>query len=556
MILYPGENVPKESIVSKRYAGALPLQTRSLCPECKRTLPATIFEENNKVWIERSCPEHGNTKEVYWEDAAFYERARKFSHPSRGVGNPNVGKIVPSNGSNCPFDCGLCSNHHNHTALANIVVTNRCDLSCFYCFFYAKKGDPVYEPSLLQLKNMLLNLRNQQPVPVDAVQLTGGEPTLRKDLLEIVKTAREVGFEHIQLNTHGINIAKDAKLAQQLQKAGVTTAYLSFDGTTPQTNPKNHWEIPLALENLDKAKIGAVLVPTVIRGVNDHNLGEIINFGLNRVEVVRGINFQPVSLVGRMPKSLREKHRITIPGAIQKIEEQTNGAITREDFFPVPCISPITSFVEALTNQHQYDLSIHFACGAATYLFLDGKKVIPITQFVDFAGLSEYLNEKATELQKGANKQLVIAKTLVKIGSFVDQKKQPKQLNLAKLLYKVLIEHSYTALGRMHEKSLFVGMMHFMDPYLYDQMRVERCDIHYAMPDGRIIPFCAFNVIPELYRDKVQSQYSHTPEEWQKSNPGVPLHAPYKRNQKELENAPEYRKAYQEIYNYFEKKPQ
>jgi hypothetical protein len=343
------------------------------------------------------------------------------------------------------------------------------------------------------------------------------------------------------------------ELVKQIKEAGATTVYLSFDGTTPKTNPKNHYEVPMALENCRKARLGVVLVPTLIRGVNDKDIGNIINFALNNLDVIRAVNFQPVSLVGRMPKHLRDKQRITIPGAIKEIEEQTNGKIAMSDFFPVPCVTPISEFVSALTGQAQYELSIHFACGAATYVFLDGKEVIPITRFVDVEGLTEFLKERAEELRQGKNKFLVTTKVLLKISSFIDKSKQPKNLNLGKLLFNAIIKHDYKSLGKIHHKTLFIGMMHFMDPYLYDQMRVERCDIHYAMPDGRIVPFCSFNVIPELYRDKVQGQYSISWEEWKKRHPNEDLNYKYKRNIKELSSSPIYKKFYEQQFNFFKK---
>jgi uncharacterized radical SAM superfamily Fe-S cluster-containing enzyme len=141
---------------------------------------------------------------------------------------------------------------------------------------------------------------------------------------------------------------------------------------------------------------------------------------------------------------------------------------------------------------------------------------------------------------------LETAKLLLKLKSFINQEKKPKHLNLAKLLFDALIKHDYSALGEFHKKSLFIGMMHFMDPYNYDQQRVERCDIHYSMPDGRIIPFCAFNVVPELYRDKVQKQYSVSWEEFRQNYKGKssdPLQK-YKRNTELLLNDVEYKKAY------------
>jgi len=142
--------------------------------------------------------------------------------------------------------------------------------------------------------------------------------------------------------------------------------------------------------------------------------------------------------------------------------------------------------------------------------------LIPITRFVDVEGLLEYLEEKAQELKSGRSKYVVGAKLLYKLGSFIDKDKQPKWLSLPKIISNALLKHDYQALGAFHHKSLFIGMMHFQDLYNYDIERVKRCDIHYATPDGRIIPFCAFNVIPEWYRDKIQREYGMPVKEWEK----------------------------------------
>jgi len=486
-------------------------ETKSLCPKCLKILPATIFERDNKVWIKKRCQKHGEIEDLYWGDYEMYERAKKWAHDGKGTLNPNI-KIKGL----CPQSCGLCKMHKSHTALANIVVTNRCDLQCWYCFFYAKKMGYVYEPSLELIRQMLKTLKAERPVACNAVQLTGGEPCMRNDLIDIIKIASEEGFRHVQLNTNGIRLSKNLDLALKVREAGVNTLYLSFDGVSKKTNPKNHFEIPGVLENCRKAGLGIVLVPTVINTVNDHEVGDILKFGLKNIDVIRGVDYQPVSLVGRITKAERKKLRITIPDVIEKIEQQTSGMLVKEDWYPVPTVTAITHFIEAFTGKPQYEFTAHFACGMATYLFKDGSKIIPITRFVDVEGLMEYLNESAKEIQNGKSKYLIGARMLFKLGSFIDKNKQPNGLNLGRILYGVLRKKDYTSLRKFHHKSLFVGMMHFQDLYNYDIERVKRCCIHYATPDGKVVPFCAFNVIPQWYRDKIQKKYSLSIKGWER----------------------------------------
>ncbi len=504
-------------------------KTYSTCPKCYKVIPAVVYEKDGQVRIKKTCSEHGDFDDVYWSDANMYHRAEQYKVDDwQGVMNPNV----DYSGENCPHECGLCKRHKTHTNLANIVVTNRCNLSCWYCFFYAKKGNPVYEPSLEKIREMFRVLRAQKPVPSTAIQITGGEPTMRDDLIDIIKMAREEGFTHVQLNTNGIKLAFDPDLAVKVREAGVNTVYMSFDGVSPKTNPKNHYEIPLTLNNLRKAGLGTVLVPTVIKGVNDHEIGDIFQFAVDNMDIVRGVVYQPVSLVGQMPASEREKQRITIPEVIHNMVDQTpeDWEISPDDFFPIPTSYAVTNFVEAFTKQEHYRMTSHFACGMATYLFKDGDRVVALPEFFDVEGFVEYLNERAEEMRSGSNKYLTGAKLLLKLNSFIDKEKAPKGLSLGKLLFNALVKHDYKALGEFHYKTLFIGMMHFMDPYNYDVHRVERCVIHYIQPDGKVVPFCAFNVLPHEYRDKVQEQYSIPAEEYEKKVGHKLEDEKYKRN--------------------------
>jgi len=500
--------------------------TASICPECisegksikESKLVAIIYEEDGKVWIIKECPEHGIVKDLYWGDYGMYETAKKFADPGIEILNPNVEK--PEAEVSCPDDCGLCVKHKSHTNLGNIVLTNRCNLSCWYCFFYAKKGESIYEPSLTQIREMLRLMKNEKPVSANAIQFTGGEPTLRDDIIEIIKIAKEEGYDHVQFNTNGIEFARNPKLVEDLKKVGVGIVYMSFDGVSPETNPKNYWEIPDALENCRKVGLNVVLVPTVIKGVNDHEIGDMIRFAAGNIDVVRSLNIQPVSLVGMMPRQMRDKQRITIPDICKKIEEQTNGEIKRDDFFTIPTASLITNFIEAMTGQPKYRLSAHFACGVATYAFKEDDKLIPITRFIDIPGLLEYLKKQTENIQKSKIKKLSKAisgaKLLLNIKKFIDKDKKPKELDIGKILTSAITGGDYNSLAEFHRKSLFIGMMHFMDLYNYDIDRVQRCCIHYAVPDGRIIPFCAFNVIPQVFRDKTQKEFSISVGKWEK----------------------------------------
>ncbi len=495
--------------------------TASLCPECvaenkfdRMKIPALVYAEGGEVRMIKECPEHGITKEKYWEDYDMYMKAKKWADKGIKIENPNVALAIEK--INCPTHCGLCVKHKSHTGLGNVVLTNRCDLSCWYCFFYAKENDPIYEPSLDQIRMMLRRMRNEKPVGANAVQLTGGEPTLRDDLPEIIKIAKEEGYDHVQLNTNSIRASREPDFIQRCHDAGSNVIYTSFDGVTPRSNPKNFWEIPKALDTYRKVGVGVVLVPTVIGGVNDGELGDIIKFGLSNLDVVRSVNFQPVSLVGRMPDKLRERQRVTIPGAIKKIEEQLDGAIGREDFFTVPSTASVTNFVEALKGKPTYRLSIHFACGMGTYIFKkeDGS-IIPVPRFIDVDGLFEYLNELASDINESKMKTLKKASALTsllrKLNTFVDESKAPPGFKMREMIFGAFTGGDYHGLKAFHYNSMFIGFMHFMDPYTYDVDRVERCDIHYAMPDGKIVPFCAFNVIPELYRDATQRRFSMDP---------------------------------------------
>lgn len=473
-------------------------ETKSLCPECLQVIDAKVVEEDGKALIKKTCPKHGSFEDVYWSDASMYRWAEKFARMGKGVQNPRTREK-----RGCPLDCGICPNHKSHTILGIIDVTNRCNLRCPICFANAAAAGYVYEPTFDQVKAMLANLRANKPVPAPAVQLSGGEPTLRDDLPEIVRAAKELGFPHVEVNTNGIRFAQDPDFVKRLLDAGVSTVYLQFDGVTPKPYKTTRGQDILhhklkAIENCRKAGLRSiVLVVTLVKGVNDDQLGDIIRFAIKNMDVIKCVNVQPVSFAGRISQEERERWRITIPDFIKAVEKQTDGQITATDFYPVPCVVPFSRFVEAYKSTNYVEFTCHEHCGMGTYAFVDDGRIIPITRFVNVEKLFELLDKYAEELKRGGFgvKAKVLAKAVKDVPGTIDMRKAPKGLNLLKILLNIIRTGDYSALAEFHMRALMIGVMHFQDPYNFDLDRMERCGIHYAVPDGRIVPFCSMNSI-------------------------------------------------------------
>jgi uncharacterized radical SAM superfamily Fe-S cluster-containing enzyme len=362
-----------------------------------------------------------------------------------------------------------------------------------------------------QIMEMMELLRSETP-PCPAIQFAGGEPTVRKDIAKIIRIARSLGFVQIQIATNGIELAKSIEFCRDLKEAGLHTVYLQFDGITEKPY-KILRGIPAlktklrAIENCRPAGLKSiVLVPTLMKGVNDGQIGDIVKFAARNLDIVRGVNFQPISFEGRVNETERTAGRITIPDVINLLEEQTDGEIPRESFYPVPFPVPISEFVEAWKGESQLRFTTHPHCGAATYVFVENGKLIPITEFVDVEGLMEFIKESAGNLDgTKISKMKAGIGLLGSLKKFADKDKSPKGVNIVSLLAGVLGQGSREILAEFHRKTLFIGGMHFMDAYNFDLERVKRCGIHYATPDGRIIPFCAYNAI---YRSTVESKFS------------------------------------------------
>jgi hypothetical protein len=459
------------------------------------------------VYIKKTCPEHGEYTELYWSDYEQYKRAEKFRKDGTGLNNPRT-----KTEKGCPNDCGICPQHKSHTVLAIIDVTNRCNLRCPVCFANAAASGIVYEPTQEEIRGMLENLRRNDPVPATALQFSGGEPTVRKDLPDLVRMAKEVGFKHVEVNTNGVVLSQSVDFAKALADAGVSTIYLQFDGLTSEvykfTRGKDLLDVKMkALENCRKAGLDSVvLVVTLIKGVNDHQIGDIIKFATENFDIIRCINVQPVSICGRIPEKEREKMRITIPDFMKLCEQQTDGKIKVSDFYPVPTVVPVSQAVGALKHKRYVEFTTHPHCGMATYFFVENDKIIPITHYGNVDKFMRTMQKVYDDASKGHT-------TRAKLRLFFGTFRHVKFSFLRKYILPVLTSGTYEALGDLQKKSILLSSMHFMDPYNFDLERIQRCCIHYAIPDGRIIPFCTMN---SLHRVEIEKKLGVPIKEWQK----------------------------------------
>jgi len=480
-------------------------ETKSICPECLKVVDARIYEEDGKVYMDKTCPEHGYFNDLYWGSYDQYERAERYEHLGTKLNNPRTKTV-----KGCPYDCGVCPEHKSHTVLAIIDVTNRCNLSCPICFAHAGAVGYIYEPTQEQIRGMLENLRANDPVKPPALQFSGGEPTVREDLPDLVRMAKEHGFEHVEVNSNGLRMSESVDYCRTLKEAGVSTVYLQFDGVTEEpylvARGRPLFEVKKrALENLKKGGFkSVVLVPTLVGGVNDSQVGDIIRFAIDNSDIVRCVNFQPVSITGRINKEEREAMRITIPDLMRLCEDQTGGLIKQSDWFPVPTVVPLSRLVELLKDRKYVEFGAHPHCGMATYLVKEGEKMAPITEYADIDSFLGAI-EKAIGLAEGGHK------TRAKISVSRSALSKIDFGMLRRYILPVIRSGTYDSLRDLHMRMMMISSMHFMDPYNFDLQRVERCVIHYAVPDGRLIPFCTMNT---LHRQAVEEKFKMSYEEY------------------------------------------
>ncbi|NTS39603.1 radical SAM protein [Flavisolibacter sp. BT320] len=440
--------------------------TISLCPHCLKRVDAKIVFEGEMVYMLKSCPEHGFQKVLIATDSAYYKNIRNYNKPSEVPLRFNT-----KTQHGCPYDCGLCADHEQHSCLTVVEITDRCNLSCPTCYAMSSPHHGRHR-TVEEVEKMLDIIVANEGEP-DVVQISGGEPTIHPDFFAILAIAKTKPIKHLMVNTNGIRIAKDFEFAKRLASYQPDfEVYLQFDSFKPeallQMRGKDLTEIrKQALENLNKLNLSTTLVVTLQQGVNDDEIGEIIEYALKQ-PCVRGVTFQPTQVAGRNESFNPATDRITLTDVRKKILAQTS-IFQPNDLLPVPC-NP-----DAL------------AMGYA--LKLNGQ-VFPLTRYVDpELLLNSSKNTIVYEQDRGLHEQML---QIFSTGISVDRTEEK-----FKQLLCCLPEVHAPGLG--YNNLFRIIIMRFIDAWDFDVRAIKKSCVHIVHKDGRIIPFETMNL---FYRDE------------------------------------------------------
>lgn len=468
--------------------GKILSRSQSICSVCHRPVEAFYVERDGKVFFDKICEEHGVCSTIVSETADDYKE---------WVRRPviNIPPVMPltrgdADDRSCPLHCGTCENHLQTACCVLIDVTDRCNQHCPYCFASSEKdADKGSEPTLEEMGakfDLLLKLGEERAFNI---QLSGGEPTVRDDLPEIIRLARDKGFEYIQVNTNGRRIAEEDGYAHTLKDAGASVVFMQFDGTNDDIYRKLRNE-PLfdvkkrAIRNCERAGLPVTLVPTIVEGVNTDNIGEMMEFLIENVNVVKGIHFQPVSFFGRHPEEADGSGaassdlsgdfpgRVTMFGLLHKLEEQSPG-FSYKDFCPIATGHTLCCFYSTYIREP------------------DGSIRCTMTKERQEAGIGccdTAAPDRGEVIRR--DRDFVLNKWEIAPPQEEDPGEgRPKYRSSAEIT-------SLDEFLRYYRLNTFtVTGMAFQDVSNLDAERVKRCRVQVLSDDNRLIPFCAYNSI-------------------------------------------------------------
>lgn len=442
--------------------------TNSICTTCLKKIEAKIIFQDERVYMLKHCFEHGTEKVLVSTDIEYYKLARGFLKPGQLPKRFNTKTEF-----GCPYDCGLCPDHEQHSCLTVIEVTDRCNLECPVC--YAESGPKAGRHRTLEEIEFMLDQIVKNEGEPDVVQISGGEPTIHPDFWAILDLARTKPIKHLMVNTNGVKLARDREFCKRL--AGYMPSfelYLQFDSMRADALKHLRGEDltdvrKRAIENLNEFNLSTTLVVTVSRGVNDHEIGDIIEFALKQL-CIRGITFQPVQHEGRTEGYDDSTNRLTLSEVRQNILEQCK-VFSPSDILPVPC---------------------HPDCIAMAYALKTPNGIVPLSGVI---GNDVLLHQARNTINYEADP--AVRKRMIELFS-LDKMEGKGSHAIGNLLcclpeFEFPSELSYNNIFRL-------VIMEFLDRHNFDVRSVKRTCVHIVHPDGRVIPFDTFNM---FYRNNM-----------------------------------------------------
>jgi 7,8-dihydro-6-hydroxymethylpterin dimethyltransferase len=451
--------------------------TESICPRCRRVLGAELLVRGGAVVLSRTCPDHGPFEAVVYGDAGRYLEIQRFNKPGE---SPLERQTEVERG--CPHDCGMCPEHAQHTCLGIIEVNTSCNLDCPICFADSGTGpqEHGYSLTLGQVEGMLDTFVRAEGEP-ESVQFSGGEPSIHPRILEMLGAAKERGIRLVMLNTNGIRLARDPRFAPDLAELGVHV-YLQFDGFDEETQvairgrPLTEEKLR-ALDRCAEAGVSVSLAAAIERNLNEHEIGPILRFGVEH-PAVTGVFFQPVTHSGRFRADADPLNKLTNSDVIEAISAQLPEWFRDDDFVPVPCCSP--------------------TCRSATFALYDGSDLVPLPRLVDVEQYLDYVTNRAVP-------DLDVRAALEGLWS---AKAAGGSAPVAERLECVACATAIPAeLREVAASGFMVVIQDFQDPHTLDVEKLRKCCVSEITPDGRMIPFCAYNSVG--YREQIRFRLSH-----------------------------------------------
>ena len=456
--------------------------SRGVCPTCRTLVDGARILRDGKVFLRKQCPRDGQSEALISGDADWWLRSLTYITK----GSVPLKHSTPV-AEGCPHDCGLCADHEQHSCLPIIEITNHCNLECPVCIVQNRDN---YHMSLEEFSATIDGLIIKEGT-LDTINLSGGEPTIHPRFLELLDLAKRPQIARVTISTNGLRIASDLEFCRELARRNVYVS-LQLDALR---NPElrvlrgagDHAAVKArALANLERAGVRTTIVSTVAKGVNDSQIGECVKLLFER-DFILSLTFQPASYTGYGGSHFGPHdplNIITIPDIVRCAEEQTGGALRKSDFLPLPCSHP--------------------SCFGLTYMLKTDDGFIPFPRFIELDRYLEVLANRGT-IRPDEGFETTLRTTIDEMWSSAGQIPNSAKIlgTLKRAIHLMYPENRALELEeRMHigeglVKTIFIHA--FMDEHTFEVDRIKKCCTHYALPDGRLMPGCAYNL---FYRHK------------------------------------------------------